>query len=173
MEPPVRRPVIAASALAAGALILLAACGGSSSSNAGSKSTSTLASNSTVKATKGGDFCKQVASTYNETAALSKNLTGTADSIRQNLATALKDGQAAIDNAPAEVKPDLQIIQDAVKSFTDALAKVDYDASRLGADLLGAVSAFNTPQFQQATVRSQTYVSEKCGIQFAPTTSTP
>ncbi len=168
-----RRPVMAAAFLAAAALMLLAACGGSSSSNAGSKSTSTLASNSTVKATKGGDFCKQVASTYNEAAALSKNLTGTADNIRQNLETALKDGQATIDEAPAEIKPDLQVIQDAVKSFTDALARVDYDASRLGTDILGAVSSFNTPQFQQATAHSQTYVADKCGIDLAPTTSTP
>jgi len=169
----VRRPVIAAASLCAAALILLAACGGSSGSNASSKSTSTLASNSTVKATKGGDFCRKVASTYNEAAALSKNLTGTPDNIRQNLDTALKDGQATIDDAPAEIKPDLQIIQDAVKSFTDALAKVDYDASRLGTDIVGAVSSFNTPQFQQATARSQTYVAEKCGIDIAPTTSTP
>ncbi len=168
-----RRRAIAASLLVAAALILLAACGGSSSSTA-TKSTSTLAPNSTIKATKGGDFCKQVASTYNEAASLSKNLTGTADNLRQNLATALKDGQDAIDHAPAEVKPDLQTIQNAVKSFTDALAKVDYDATRLGADALSAVGAFNTAEFQQATARSQTYVADKCGIDLgSPTTTTP
>lgn len=153
-------------------MILLVACGGGSSSS--SKSSSTLAPNSTVKATKGGNFCKQVAATYNEAAALSKTLTGTPDDLRRTLEKSLKDGQDAIDDAPSEVKSDLQVIQNGVKSFTDALAKVDYDASRLGPDALGVLGALNTPEFQQAATRSGAYVKDHCGIDLGPPpSSTP
>ncbi len=169
-----RRPEIAAWSLVAAAVIVLAACGGGSSSNSSSKSSSTLAPNSTIKATKGGDFCKQVAATYNEAAALSKNITGTPDNLRQTLEKSLKDGQDAIDDAPAEVKPDLQVVQNAVKSFSDALAKVDYDANRLGPDAAGAVGALSTPELQQAVTRSGAYVKDHCGIDLGtPTSSTP
>ncbi len=164
-----RRPSVAWPLVAAAALVVLAACGGSSSKS--SKDT-TAGPVSTIKATKGGDFCKQVAATYNEAVSLSKNLSGTADNLRQNLEKSLKDGQDAIDNAPAEVKPDLQVIQNAVKTFTDALAKVGYDTNRLGSDALGAVSGFSTPEFQQAAAHSQTYVSDHCGIDLGPTSTT-
>ncbi len=156
----------------AAAVTGLAACGGGSSSSA-SKDTKP-GPGSTVKATKGGDFCKQVAATYNEAVGFSKNLSASADDLHQELDKSLKDGQDAIDNAPAEVKPDLQVIQNAVKTFTDALAKVGYDTNRLGSDGLGAVSGFSTPEFQQAAAHSQTYVSDHCGIDLGPTsTATP
>jgi len=174
VELTVRRLEMAASSVVAASMILLAACGGGSSSNSSAKSSSTLAPNPTVKATKGGDFCKKVAATYNEAAALAKTLTGTPDNLRQTLEKSLKDGQNAIDDAPAEVKSDLQVIQNGVKSFADALAKVDYDAGRLGSDAIGAVGAFSTPEFQQAATRSGAYVKDHCGIDLGtPPSSTP
>jgi len=171
-----RHPSSAWPLLAAAGLVVLAACGGGSSSSAsknGATTTSSAGAAPTVKATKGGDFCKQIASTYNEAANFSKNPSATPDELRQELDKSLKDGQDAIDNAPTEVKSDLLVIQGAVKTFADALAKVGYDAAGLGADALGAVSGFSTPAFQQAAAHSQAYVNEHCGIDLGATTTTP
>jgi len=148
------------SVLATAALVVLAACGGSSSKGAAGSD----AAPSTVKATKGGDFCKQVAGTYNEALKFAGANTGSPDQIRKELDKTLKDGADVIDNAPSEVKADLQVIQAAVKKFSDALARVNNDPTRLGPDATSAIQDFNTPQFQQANTHSQEYVKTHCGI---------
>ncbi|HEX3393635.1 MAG TPA: hypothetical protein VHS52_03820 [Acidimicrobiales bacterium] len=162
MRHPRRRLPIAAPALAAAAMAVLAACGGSSSSSKGASSSNSVAS--TVKATKGGDFCKQIASTYNEALSFTGANAGSPDQLRQELEKSLKDGRDVIDNAPSEVKGDLQVIQDGVQKFADALAKVNYDATKLGPDAVSVLGEFNTPQFQQAATHSQAYVKDHCGI---------
>jgi len=159
MSHPHRR-LIAGPTLAAAAMSVLAACGGSSSKGAATGDSVA----STVKATKGGDFCKQIAGTYNEALRFTGANAGSPDQLRAELQKSLKDGSDVIDNAPGEVKADLQVIQDAVKKFADALAKVNYDATRLGPDAISVLGEFNTPQFQQAATHSQAYVKDRCGI---------
>jgi len=146
--------------LAAAALLVLGACGGSSSKGAATNDGVA----STVKATKGGDFCKQIAGTYNEALKFTGANTGSPDQLRQELEKSLKDGADVIDNAPSEVKADLQVIQNGVKKFADALAKVNYDPTKLGPDATKVLEDFNTPQFQQAATHSQEYVKTHCGI---------
>lgn len=174
-----RHPSIAGPVLVAAALIVLAACGGSSSKKAatGDATTTANGAGSTIKATKGGDFCKQIAATYNDSLAFSQAGTRSPDDLRRLVEKALKDGQNIIDDAPTEVKADLQIIEDTVKRYADALAKVNYDATRLGPEAATVLATFNTPQFQQAATHSQQYSKDHCGIDVntgsGPTTSAP
>lgn len=157
-------------ALATAAVAVLAACGGGSSSSSAKETATSTAS--TVKATRGGNFCKQIAATYNEALSISGAAAASPDALRQELDKALADSQATIDNAPAEVMGDLQVIHDAVTQFADKLAKVGYDASKLGSDALATVSMFSTPEFQKASAQSEAYVKAKCGIDVAPNTTT-
>lgn len=150
-------------------MAVLAACGGSSSSSTKGTPTTTA---STVRASRGGSFCKQIADTYNEALTFAGATARSPDELRTELDKTLKDGKDTINAAPDEVKADLQVIQDAVAKFSDSLAKVGYDVNRLGSDAIAAISVFTSPEFQKAAEHSQTYVKDQCGIDISPSTTT-
>ena len=81
------------------------------------------------------------------------------------LRTAAREGQAAIaqavNAAPAEIKPDVQVISTAFGSVLDELEKVNFDASKL---TLTAFAKLQAPEFATSTQRFQAYAANVCKI---------
>lgn len=101
---------------------------------------------------------------------LAKNYKNPAASLGSNptpaqLKTVLTDGQTAINQAlgaaPAEIKPDVQVIADAFTAFSKELAKVDYVAANVPPTALAPLS---TPAFQTASARFAAYLKSVCGV---------
>lgn len=81
------------------------------------------------------------------------------------LKTVVQDGRAAINDAaaaaPAEIKPDVQVIADAFGSLVNGLDKVNYDVTKVSAEAFAPLQA---PQFQASSTRFQAYTTKVCGI---------
>ncbi len=73
----------------------------------------------------------------------------------------------AVDRAPDEIRPDLEIVADGLRSFIDVLAEYDYDFVALAEDpeALEALSSLEGPEFDEASLRVEEYFTEVCGIE--------
>jgi len=111
-----------------------------------------------VKATGGGKFCTELASAMNSSAA-SAEQTGT-DPKTQILAARAATNKI-VGDAPGAIKSDVLLLVKASNAMYDALAKVDYDYSKLTAADTADLSA---PDVAAAEQRLQTYVKGTCGI---------
>jgi len=76
-----------------------------------------------------------------------------------------QEGRTAIDQAaaaaPAEIKPDVQVLAKAFGTLFSELEKVNFDATKVSA---GAFTPLGTPEFQASTIRFQAYIKNVCGI---------
>ncbi len=149
----------------------LGACGGGGTKTSSSTVASggTAVTNSTVKATGGGDFCKQVADSINTGIRSAAQGALTPDQLRQQYADSKQKSQAALKSAPSEIKPDLTILLDASNKLGDELAKVNFDLTKLPPS---ATSSFSTPQVQAASSHVLAFVKSRCGIDIGGTTTT-
>jgi hypothetical protein len=81
------------------------------------------------------------------------------------LRSVTQEGRTAIDQAaaaaPAEIKPDVQVLANGFGTLFTELEKVNFDASKVSA---AAFSPLGTPEFQASTVRFQAYIKNVCGI---------
>jgi hypothetical protein len=81
------------------------------------------------------------------------------------LRTVTQEGRTAITQAataaPAEIKPDVQVIANAFTALFDELEKVNFDINKLSPTSLGSLQA---PEFQASTTRFQAYLRSVCGI---------
>lgn len=81
------------------------------------------------------------------------------------LRTVAQEGQTAITQAvaaaPAEIKPDVEVLARTFGNLITELERVNYDATRLPP---GALQALQAPEFTQATTRFQAYSRSVCGI---------
>lgn len=158
---------------AALALVVLGGCSSGSSKKQASPSTSTPAAtapggptttirpvDTSFTGQNSAQFCG-LAKTYNDRYS---NLGPT--NTPAQLKTVVQDGRTAINAAasaaPAEIKPDVQVLADAFGSVYNELEKVNFDATKVS---LTAFAPLQTPQFQQSTVRFQAYLQKVCGIQ--------
>ena len=104
-------------------------------------------------------FCA-LARTYNE-----RFTSVSGNSTPAQLRTLSREGQTAISQAvsaaPAEIKKDVEVIANTFNVFLAELEKVNFEAARLSPNALQALSA---PEFQQATLRFQSYSRTVCGV---------
>jgi hypothetical protein len=111
-----------------------------------------------VKATGGGKFCTELATAMNSSAA-SAATAGT-DPKAQILAARAATNKM-VGSAPAAIKSDVQVLVTASNAMYDALAKVDYDYSKLNAADMAGMSAPNVAAAEQHLLA---YVKGTCGI---------
>ena len=157
---------------AAVALVVLTGCssGGSKQASSGSSTPTTTAAasgptttirpvNTSFTGANSAQFCA-LAKTYNDSSASRNTATTPAQ-----LKAVTQAGQTAINQAvtaaPAEIKPDVQVLSDAFNTLFTALNQVNFDATKLSASSL---TALQTPEFQASTVRFQAYLKSVCGI---------
>jgi hypothetical protein len=111
-----------------------------------------------VKATGGGKFCTELATAMNSSAASAESA-GT-DPKAQILAARAATNKI-VGDAPKAIKSDVQLLVTASNAMYDALAKVDYDYSKLTAADMAGLSAPNVAAAEQ---HLQAYVKGTCGI---------
>ena len=63
--------------------------------------------------------------------------------------------------APAEIRPDAQVLSKAFGTLFAELDKVNFDPGRVP---LSALAPFQAPDFQQSTTRLQAYLKTVCGL---------
>jgi hypothetical protein len=111
-----------------------------------------------VKATGGGKFCTELATAMNSSAAFAAQA-GT-DPKAQILAARAATNKI-VGDAPGAIKSDVQLLVKASNAMYDALAKVNYDYSKLTPADTADLSA---PDVAAAEAHLQAYVKGTCGI---------
>jgi hypothetical protein len=144
----------------AGSVSTSSSAAGSSAAAAPSTAPSETATSSPVKATGGGKFCQQVASTINSTAARAATSGGTS-----NVAASIKETQAVeaavLKSAPNAIKSDLITVFGAIDKLYAALAKANYDYTKLDPT---ALTDLESPAVKTAEQHLNDYVKTTCGI---------
>lgn len=146
------------------------ACGSSSKSAAAGKASGTSAAVTTapgavtttatkVKATGGGDFCKNIAKAVNNP--ISPTAGASLKDEKDLIAASLAQGELALGKAPAAIKPDAVIVLTAIDNLFKALEKANYDYTKIDPAALSAVSS---PAVTTAEAHLATYVSTTCGF---------
>lgn len=120
------------------------------------------AAQTTVKATGGGDFCKNLANGMN--AAMKSATATTSDSLKTTMQTSLAEVEKLMLQAPSDIKTDLTTLVTAVSGFEAALAKANYDYTKVPPS---ALTGMETPQVQAAETRVDAWVKAHCGIDMA------
>jgi hypothetical protein len=104
-------------------------------------------------------FCS-LARTYNE-----RFTSVGANATPAQLRTVAREGQTAIsqavNNAPSEIKRDVEVIANTFGGVLTELEKVNFETSRLPP---AALQSLQSPEFQQSTTRFHAYVRTVCGI---------
>lgn len=159
-------------ALVVGAIVMVSGCNstktGASATTAASAAANasvdsaapvdSAAAAAPVKATGGGKFCTQLAAAMNSSAA-SAATAGTDPKAEILAARAATD--KIVSNAPSAIKADVEVLVKASDAMYDALAKADYDYSKLTpADTAG----LSAPDVAAAEQHLQDYVKGTCGI---------
>ena len=149
------------------ALLVLAGCSGGDDDDSASPTTVAAAGPTTTARPVDTSFTGQNSAQF---CALARTYTDRFTSVGANptaaqLRTVSREGQAAITQAvtaaPAEIKKDVEVIANGFNGFLAELEKVNFDVSKLSTDALKALSA---PEFQQSTVRFQSYSKTVCGV---------
>ena len=151
-----------------GLTLAVSGCGGGSSKTAAAapagSSTRPQASVSVpvtaptnVVAKGGGDFCKLIA-----TASNTGSIGGTSvDEIKKRIAQVKQMELQAIALTPDSLKSDVNLLFHATDQIYTALARANYDYSKLNqSDLKG----LQEPDVRQAAARVQTYITNVCKI---------
>ena len=153
------------------ALVLLTGCSRGGGKDTASSPTTTAAPAATGPSTtvrpvdtsftgqNSAQFCT-LAKTYNDRFS-NVNAAATPAQLR----TVTQEGRTAINQAvtaaPAEIKPDVQVIATAFTALFTELEKVNFDVSKVSPAALGSLQA---PEFQASTTRFQAYLRSVCGI---------
>lgn len=147
------------------------AAGATTSAGASSAATSAAATSTAgapsaavttkVKATGGGKFCKDIASTINNNA-LDFSKAGT-DMAAEKAAIkkGLQETAGLLAEAPNEIKPDVGVLVGAINQIYGALEKANYDFTKLDPKLL---SVMDTAAVKAAGDHVDSYVKNTCGI---------
>ncbi len=153
------------------ALVLLTGCSSGGGKDTASSTPTTAAPAATGPSTtvrpvdtsftgqNSAQFCT-LAKTYNE-----RFSNVNAASSPAQLRTAAQEGRTAINQAasaaPAEIKPDVQVIATAFTALFTELEKANFDVSKMSP---AALSSLQAPEFQASTTRFQAYLRTVCGI---------
>jgi hypothetical protein len=127
--------------------------------------TAALPSPSKVVATGGGTFCKQVAAEVNNSvaqeAATSTNAADAVASIKQSVQQFQAIEGTVLKSAPSSIKPDMVTLFGAIDQFYSALAKVNYDFTKVDPSI---EAPLETPAVQKAETDVDAYLKNTCGI---------
>ena len=158
------RKILAACGLA---LLVLTGCSGGDDDDAAPSTTAAAAGPTTTIRPVDTSFTGQNSAQF---CSLARTYTERFSSVGSNpspaqLRTVAQEGQRAIteavNTAPAEIKPDVEVLARTFGNLITELERVNYDAPRLPA---GALQALQAPEFTQATTRFQAYTRTVCGI---------
>jgi hypothetical protein len=160
---------IGLAALLATSLLLVAGCGGSSSSSSpssGAPANSTPASTTASTGTGSIDaaaFCSEASKILkgvDKQLAPALNPSAVPTNVEKTL-KAIKDAYAAvIAIAPADIKPDLQLMSGAITQLNEAYAKANFDPAKA----LGAViPLLNSQKLTEASQRIGAWGAANCG----------
>jgi hypothetical protein len=141
------------------AVVLLASvsgCGDDNERGATSRGTATTAADTQTTAA-GGRYCEALRS-YFDQFERSRQITDP-----EELRDLLGDAHSALDEAkniaPPEVKADTEVLARVINEYVEALEDVDYNASRIRADV---VQSLLSPDFLSAAQRVSTYTTTNC-----------
>ena len=155
-----RMTVLGAAALAVS--LATVACG---SSNANSTAQTTPRAPAGAEASaasrtrRAGRICTEIAKTYDW--ALGHSAVGRSPAaLRKSTERHRHESQAALASAPKAIRPDLGALLAAAAEVTDALAKLNYDSSKLPSD---AKTPLDTPPVRAASARIFAFISSGCG----------
>jgi hypothetical protein len=126
--------------------------------------TAALPSPSKVVATGGGKFCQQVAAEVNNSVADEAASGNTADavaSIKKSVEQFQSIEGSVLKSAPSSIKPDMVTLFGAIDQFYGALAKVNYDFTKVDPSI---EAPLETPAVQQAEQNVDAYLKNTCGI---------
>jgi hypothetical protein len=169
------------SAALVASVLIVVGCGGSSSSTVTTPSTSSSTPSTAASATTALTTASTTSSTAPSfaSAANCAQLLGLGAKFARTISTAASGGkfdlqaelnayQALANAAPAEVRPDLQTLEQAFTSFLTALQKAGYKqgsvptASQILA-IQGALQSFNQPKLRAAEQRLSAWGRRNCG----------
>ena len=148
---------------------LVAGCGGS---NNGSTLASTTPPGTTAPTTSAGapSFASagHCADLSGLAAKYAQAVSAAASGGHYNLQTAVSAYQALANAAPAEIRPDVQVVAQAFASFASALSKVGYTPGKVPtaaqrAGIQRAIQAFNSPTLRAAGQRLKVWGRQHCG----------
>ncbi|MGI9023649.1 MAG: hypothetical protein ACR2HV_10575 [Acidimicrobiales bacterium] len=109
------------------------------------------------------EFCARIAASLKEGFGLGAANATSPEAMRQAFEGSRARSEDTVAVAPAEIRPDLQVLAAAVAKVSDALAAANYDISAVGPEA-GIIETFGSPEVQQAATRTVAYVKEHCGI---------
>ncbi|HZV27451.1 MAG TPA: hypothetical protein VFG00_14285 [Acidothermaceae bacterium] len=138
-----------------------AAAATSAAGVAAASATAALPSPSKVVATGGGKFCQQVAAEVNSSVAKAAASGTGIDSIKASVQEYQSIKAGVLSSAPGAIKGDLVTLFGALDQFYGALAKVNYDFSKIDPSV---EAPLETPAVQQATQNVDAYLKNTCGI---------
>ena len=149
------------------ALLVLTGCSGGDDDDAAAPTTTATAAPTTTMRPVDTSFTGQNSAQF---CSLARTYTERSSSVGSNpspaqLRTVAQEGQTAITQAvaaaPAEIKPDVEVLARTFGNLITELERVNYDANRLPP---GTLQALQAPEFTQATTRFQAYSRSVCGI---------
>ena len=167
VEKSVPRPHPFLAGLALAVLVVTGCSGGdddeaaptTSAAPAGGPTTTVRPVDTSFTGQNSAEFCT-LARTYSERA----NTLGSNPTPAQ-LRTVTREGQTAItqavNTAPAEIKPDVEVLARTFTGLLTELERVNFEAARLPPTALQSLQA---PEFAQSTTRFQAYTRSVCGI---------
>jgi len=135
----------------------------SAAAPAAASPTISLPSPSKVVATGGGKFCQQVAAELNNSVVKEAATGGSADSLKQTVQGFQSIEGEVLEEAPTVIKPDLATLFGALDQVSAALAKDNYDITKL-LDDPSVEAPLKSPAVLQAQQNVDAYMKNTCGI---------
>jgi hypothetical protein len=150
-----------AASTASAAAAATSAAGPAAASPTAASPTVALPSPSKVVATGGGKFCQQVAAEVNDSVAKDAASGTGVDSIKASVQEFQAIESSVLKSAPGAIKPDLVTLFGALDQFYSALAKNNYDFTKIDPSV---EAPLETPAVQKAEQNVDAYLKTTCGI---------
>jgi hypothetical protein len=147
-------------AAAAGASVAAAAGASGAAASAIASAVAAVPSPTKVKATGGGTFCKEVANAANSAGLQAAVASGPAGIKEEAQRTQALEAQI-LKEAPSSLKPDITTLFGATNAFYAALAKANYDYTKVDPS---ALTVMSTPAVTAAEAHLEAYTKTVCGI---------
>lgn len=72
--------------------------------------------------------------------------------------------QQSVGVAPAEIRPDVQVVADALQALIAALDKINFDLNKIGSLPPELIARLMSQQFEDSSTRVAAYAKNVCGI---------
>ncbi|HEX9695571.1 MAG TPA: hypothetical protein VGB64_04565 [Actinomycetota bacterium] len=146
---------------------VLAACGGGSKvgDNTADAGQSNAPTTAPPQAAGGGD-CDYAKKFQENSEALGSQAGATGpDAVKKQMLDAAKAMDEAVSLAPAEIRPDVKKLADIYGQMINALAKYDFDYTKIPPEEIQTVFAFaQDTEYLEVAKRVGKYFADKCGL---------